>query len=137
MSVSSLGVTYELANPAERSTEARLVLKVSLDGRLVEEVELFSGSLPPQESTNRTLRYAPSGGWGNGTYAFRAELHSNGDLLAATADQALLVGEKRPLVVSWNILAIIVGIAVFAAAVTVAAIMRGRREVINTWVAVR
>ena len=131
--IASVNLTYDLLNPGEETTDARLVMKVGLNGRALEEVVLFSGNVTSAGAKNGSMDYLPSSGWAKGNYTFHAELYSGGSLIGSTADQSLEVQTEQPATVSWYVLALIIGASAVAAAVTTVLVLRRRRELVKAW----
>ncbi len=129
--INSVGITYGLSNSAGQPTDARLVLRVGLDGKSLEQLELLSGTIGP--SNSGTWDYVPSAGWTAGAYSFRVELYEGTALVDSSSEASVLVAAKRAAVISWNILLIIIGGAALASCVTTVLVLRRRRALLSSW----
>jgi hypothetical protein len=118
---------YQVDGSSEPMADVELMLKVSLDGELIEEVSLLSVSNIGEEGAAGILDYMPSEGWQSGTYAFEAELYTGGELYAVVMEEMEVTADTEAGEVSWAILGMIIGAALFAIAGTMFYILRRRR----------
>ena len=112
--------------------DVELVLKVSLDGEPVEEVSLLSSSELGVGEANGSADYLPPQGWRSGTYTFQGELYAGGEFYTSTTEQELEVAvESATTVVSWAILAQIIGVTLIAIVVTTFVVLRRKRYMLR------
>jgi len=103
------------------------VLKVSLEDKLVEEMELISLPTLDVGTTTGSQTYIPAEGWRNGTYNFKIELYVQGELYAQSqgiqmSAEAVEVGAP----VNWLLIGGIIAVVVIG---VVAYLMVRRRRV--------
>ncbi len=79
-------IAYTINNMYQPLKDAAAVLKVSHEGKLVEEAELISLPILNVGKTTGSQKYIPSGGWQHGTYRFKIELYSQGKLYAQSTE---------------------------------------------------
>ena len=121
-------IVYQVDNLYKPTADAELVLKVILDGELLEEVSLLSTSQLATGETMGGLGYMPVQGWESGTYTFQADLYVDGELYTSTTEQDLEVTpESAVAVFGWAALGAIISAALLLAAVTIPLLIRRRR----------
>ena len=129
--MASVRITYELRNPGGQTADAKAVLKVGLDGKPIEEIVVFSGTVGPASTVSGTWDYVPLSGWVSGTYEFHAELYSGANLTDRSRDEELGMQTGAPSSNTWRILALIVG-AMLASACPAVLVFERRHKVIKT-----
>jgi hypothetical protein len=120
-------VSYEVANLFGQTDDAELVLKVSLDGQLLEEVPLVLGQLDGGQAIG-SYDYVPQTGWVGGTYTFRVEMSGIDFSIYGTAEKELV--ETIPTATPtfrWALLGGIIGATMIVAGILSAVINRRRR----------
>ena len=122
-------VTYEINNLYEPMADAALILEVGLDNGLLEEVSLLSTSQLELGGTTGSRDYIAPEGWKSGTYTFQAKLYVGGESYTTMMGEELEVTpESAVAVVSWAILAKIIGAALAFIAATTSVILLRRRH---------
>jgi hypothetical protein len=130
----SAKVIYQLRTLTEPVTNVGLVLKVSFNGKPLEDIILISPGQPISDGTIGTWDYIPATGWRSGTYVFQTELTSGGIPCATTPEETLAIKAEPAAVVNWSILALIIGGIFMATAALVVVLLSRRRQIIRTWV---
>jgi hypothetical protein len=127
-------VTYQVKNVTGSVTDVGLVLKVGLNGEPLESIVLVSPGQLISDSSVNSWDYIPSMGWESGTYVFRAELSGGGTLYATTSEETLEIKTEPVTMVSWSILAAIIGGVLIAIVAVLVVLLRRRREIVGAWV---
>jgi hypothetical protein len=128
-------VIYEIDNVYPLVTDAHITLKVMLEGVLVEEILLSPSNELQPYGIKGTTDYQPGKEWQQGHYTFRTELYY-GDQFCATSVEKDILGNLvgKPAVISWGLLAGLIGSAFFISIVTVVFILfRYRRLNRRLW----
>jgi hypothetical protein len=125
-------VTYEVSKLYQPTIDIELIVQVTLNGELLEEVPVSLSDQSEQDPIKGILDYKPPQGWETGTYTFQAKLYINGEFVLDTSLEELKVTAPPEITTfSWSILGKIIGIATFAIAVTVFAILLRRRHILR------
>ena len=108
-------VDYAINNIYQPLKDVTVVLKVSLEDEPVDETELISlPTLDVGRMGGAGYNYIPSQGWQHGTYIFKIELYSQGDIYAQSQEVQMLaepVKESAP--GNWLLIGgIIAGVAI-------------------------
>jgi hypothetical protein len=127
--LSFVSITYEVNSPVEQPMYGDVILKVKLDGQLVDTIVLTpDGGLEPG-ITSSDLDYSPGEGWQVGTYTFYIELYEDGDFIYGTAGHTLdVTAEYATSRVNWSVLAIIIGITLVISTMAIFFVVRFRRR---------
>jgi hypothetical protein len=122
-------IDYAINNMYQPLKDVTAVLKVSLEDKLVDETELISlPTLDVGKTGGAGYNYIPSQGWQHGTYIFKIELYSQGNIYAQSQEvQMLAEPAKESAPVNWLLIGgIIAGVAIIG---VVAYLMVRRRRV--------
>ncbi len=79
-------IAYTINNMYQPLKDAAAVLKVSHEGKMVEETEIISLPILNVGKTAGNQKYIPSGGWQHGTYRFKIELYAQQKLYAQSTE---------------------------------------------------
>jgi len=121
-------IVYNINNTYQPIKDVTVVLKVSLEDKLVDETELISlPTLDVGKTGGAGYNYIPSQGWQHGTYIFKIELYSQGNIYAESQEvQMLTESAKVSAPVNWLLIGgIIAGVAIIG---VVAYLMVRRRR---------
>jgi hypothetical protein len=120
-------VSYEVANLFGQIDDVELALKVSLNGRLLEEVPLALGQLDDGRASG-SYDYVPQTGWAGGTYTFQVEMIAGDFSIYGTAEKELTetVPAAAP-TFRWALLGGIIGGTMIVAGILAAVLIRRRR----------
>jgi len=128
-------VRYQVNSLSEVTPDTELVLKVMLDGQLVDELSLLSADELKLGRNEGALDYVPSSGWHKGIYTFQAELRGNDRLSGTTVEKEIEVTpESAAKVVSWVTLGGIIGAMLIVIIGTVLVILHRRREMLRGYI---
>jgi len=122
-------IVYNINNTYQPLKDVTAVLKVSFEDKLVEETELISLPTLDVGTTTGSQTYIPSEGWQqHGTYNFKIELYSQGNIYAQSQEvQMLAEPAKESAPVNWLLIGgIVAGVAIIG---VVAYLMVRRRRV--------
>ncbi len=120
-------VNYEVANLTGQTDDAELVLKVSRDGQLLEEVPLVLGQLDAGRASG-SYDYVPQTGWVGGTYTFRVELSGSDISSYGTIEKELTeTASSVTPTFRWALLGGIIGAAMIVAGSLSVVLSRRRR----------
>jgi hypothetical protein len=131
--IMSATMPYEVINQGIETTNAKLILKVGYNEQVIDEITLFSETIPTGLTKNGSFDYIPSTEWENGTYTFHTELYSDDILYDSYTEQVLEVNTGKSAVVSWNVLVLMISGMIVVATITVVVVLRRRREIIKSW----
>lgn len=130
--ITSVRITYTLNDLPRSPADVALILKVSLDGKPLEEFELLSGEQLKSSRVESSMEYAPTQTWQKGTYSFRAELWVDGKTPAASTTESLELTEQMLIpVIAWAVLGKIIGAAFVALVITLSVILLVRRKLLE------
>lgn len=118
-------IVYTISNLYQPLKDVKAVLKVTLDGQTVEEVELISLPTLNVGKTAGSSNYIPTEGWQkNSTYSFRIDLYSHGKLYTQSPveematepaeETAAKSAEGASTAINWPVIGGIVGVVVIA-----------------------
>lgn len=122
-------IVYTINNMYQPLKDVTVVLKVSHEDKLVDKTELISlPTLDVGKTGGAGYNYIPSQGWQHGTYIFKIELYSQGNIYAESQEvQMLTEPAKVSAPVNWLLIGgIIAGVAIIG---VVAYLMVRRRRV--------
>ena len=86
-------IGYAINNMYQPLKDVTAVLKVSLEDKLVDETELISlPTLDVGKTGGAGYNYIPSQGWQHGTYIFKIELYSQGNIYAQSQEVQMVAG---------------------------------------------
>ena len=122
--LSFVRIDYKLSDAVLPGDKVTIRVKVLLNGKLVDEIPVFISTNPSTYQDGGTLDYTPSAGWQPGVYSFSANLTSGSQTLVplATKNIQQTIGVSTP-IISWTLLAVIIGGALFIGAVIIAIIL--------------
>ena len=124
-------ILYEVSGESTGTVE--VVLAVSLDGVPLREATLLSYALTGEPVAGST-DYIPQGGWGAGTYTFRAELRTEDGTVVISPERTVSVTPEAAVdVVSWWTLGMIIGGMLFATLLVVMLVLHRRRDMLKDW----
>lgn len=129
--LASARIEYTIANLLEPLKDVKAVLKVEIDDKPLDEVELVSFSNIDIGTSGGNYNYIPSQGWKkNHSYSFVIELYAAGELRYQSPPQELTYGKAGaglPGGMSWPMIGgIIAGVAIIT--VVVVSVRRRRRD---------
>jgi hypothetical protein len=125
----SARIVYQMSQPSVSFPDARLMLKVSLDGEVLETIPLLTLSQLQSDGRTGSLGYIPSSGWATGQYTFQAELNEGENLVQSTHPEKLLVTpEAITKAVSWKTLGIIIGATMLVIIAVITLVLYRRRD---------
>jgi hypothetical protein len=108
-------IVYTINNMYQPLKDVTAVLKVSLEDKLVDETELISlPTLDVGKTGGAGYNYIPSQGWQHGTYIFKIELYSQGNIYAESQEVQMLTDPaKVSAPVNWPLIGgIIAGVVI-------------------------
>lgn len=120
-------VAYTLFNLYQPMADVEVILKVTKDGVLLEQIPLLSLDTLDIGSVGGSHNYIPPRGWKNGKYGFKLELYTEGKLYTTTLEVELEVAAPSGVEVNWAIIGGII-VAVVVVAAGVAFVARRRRQ---------
>jgi hypothetical protein len=89
--ISFAKIVYTVKNVYQPLKDVQAILKVSLNGNLLEEVPVVSVPTLDTGNTAGSYNFIPSAGWENGNYNFRLEVFSQEKLYATSPQQIIEV----------------------------------------------
>ena len=109
------------------------ILKVSFEGELVEEMELISMPTLDVGTSIVSYNYIPTEGWQRGTYNFRIELYTQGELYSQSTEVQMVAAPSEVGVPAapFNLLlmvSIAAGVLVVGMAILLMVLLRRRRQ---------
>jgi hypothetical protein len=124
----STRINYSLSGSLQQVAGGGLSLKVYRDGVLLEEVPLHWLNQPQSDD----LDYVPALGWEAGSYTFLAQLRTTGsETRIAGPAQFAVAPVAVAAVVSWNVLAIIIGATLVVTMILVTIVVIRRRDMLR------
>jgi hypothetical protein len=128
----SVKIEYELNQAWAFLSGARLVMKVSYNGEIIEQVPLLTLEHIKDDGLTGELNYVPTGGWKPGEYLLQAELFDGENLVQQSLLHSLsVIQEAETKVVSWWTLAAVIGIATVLIVVLLAVVVYRRRDMLR------
>ena len=109
-SSSRLDMEYAITNVYQAVYNVKVKLLVTIDGALLEEIQVWSVNRLEGGDTVQTYNYAPPDEWQQATYSFRLQLLIEDQVTAETNDETLEVGSPGSGKSSLWILFVILGI---------------------------
>ena len=121
--------------PSASFPDAKLMLKVSLNGEFLETIPLLTLSQLQPDGRTGSLGYIPSSGWTTGQYTLQAELNEGESSVQSTQpEQFIVTPEAITKVVSWKTLGIIIGATLLVIAAVVTLVVYRRRDMLRGYV---
>jgi hypothetical protein len=123
-------IVCKIDQPWETTTGYNILLSVSHDDNLVEQVPLMTSSQLKEDGQTGEFKYVPDTGWKNGQYTFRMELY-HGDNLVQTAEFLPLIVESESSSISWMNLGAIIGCVFLAGVIALVVVLYFKRKNFN------
>jgi len=118
---------YTIKNIYQLLEDIEVILKVNLDGTVLDEISIFSLSILNTGNTEASYNnYIPPGGWESGTYGFMMELHVQGELYNQSQEVLMSAKIAKAEPPGWPIVGSIIGGVVLI--VIIVALKRKRRR---------
>jgi len=109
-------IVYTISNLYQPLEDVKAILKVTLDGQTVEEVDLISLPTLDVGKTAGSSNYMPTEGWQDGMYSFKIELYSHGKFYTQSSAQEMPTESAggASTATSWPLIGGSVGVVVIA-----------------------
>jgi hypothetical protein len=127
-------IVYQMNEAWNSLTDVKLILTVSRDSLILEQVPLLTLSQEGADSKTGQLNYVPSSSWETGEYSFKAELYQGDSLIQDMPLSTLSVTpESISAVVSWKILGITIGSVLLLGILVVTLVLYRRRNTLRDY----
>ena len=131
----SASIVYRMKELWSSTPDAQMMLKVFLDGELMEAIPLLSLSQQQTDGETGSLGYIPSEGWRTGIYSFQAELYEDESSIQNTEQQQFTVTpESITQAVSWKTLGMIICATLIVIAAMIVLIVYRRRDMLRGYI---
>jgi hypothetical protein len=131
--LTSAEIEYQLDGLQEQLTETRLILKISYEGELLEEIRLVSLTQLQSEEYSGSFTYIPTAGWKAGIYSFQAELYEGENSIQSTEQQQFTVtSQDISTLFAWSTLAKIIGATLIVTVGILAVVLVRRRDMLRS-----
>ena len=124
---------YTIKNIYQPLDDIEVILKVNLDGAVLDEISIFSLSTLSTGNTGASYNnYIPLQGWEGGTYGFKLDLLVGGELYTTSLEEELEVtAPPAALMVSWAVLGGTIGVILIIGALILSIILVRRRRALR------
>jgi len=107
----SVGIVYTINNLYEPVSDVAVVLRVTRDGKSLDEISLTTMGKLDVDRVELSYNYVPAKGWEDGSYGFKLELLLAGKVYNTSPEEKLQVGGRLspPGEIPWLLIVAIIG----------------------------
>jgi hypothetical protein len=128
----SVKIEYQMNQSWASMPDSRLVMTVTHDGEILEQIPLFTLSQVKEDGITGVLNYIPAKGWKTGDYTFQAVLYDGENIVQNSQLHNLTVApEEITKTFSWWTFGAIIGIAGVMIAALLGMVVYRRRDMLR------